>query len=164
MKQKSILKYYIGIACSLLMCMTSCNDLDLAPTNKFSDLNYWDSPEKASAMLSKGYELMMDAEYYFANERLSDNLYEGRGSTSEKEITSGIATAATARFINEWSKCYEGIRACHTFLENVDEVPDMDEALRTRMKAEARYIRASLFFRLACHYGDVPLFDRCTSV
>lgn len=27
------------------------------------------------------------------------------------------------------------------------------------MKAEARFIRAMLFFRLANNYGDVPLFD-----
>ena len=33
----------------------------------------------------------------------------------------------------------------------------MDEILKTRMKAEARFIR--LFFRLASQYGDVPLFD-----
>ena len=50
-------------------------------------------------------------------------------------------------------------KTCHTFLENVDNVPDMDEALNIRMKAEARFIRAFLYFRLTTQYGDVPLFD-----
>jgi len=35
----------------------------------------------------------------------------------------------------------------------------MDDALKARMKAEARFIRAFLYFRLTTQYGDVPLFD-----
>lgn len=159
MNKKSI-KYYAGIACLVLASFTSCNDLDLAPTNKFTDLNYWTSKEKASSVLSMAYSQMMGSDYFFANERLSDNLYEGRGSTDEKLITSGQADAALKRFSEEWKKCYEGIKTCHIFLENVDRVPNMDETLRTRMKAEARFIRASLFFRLVNHYGDVPFFDK----
>ena len=152
-------KYRIGIIVVFLALFTSCNDLDLAPTNKFTDLNYWTSEEKASAVLSMAYSQMFDANYFFANERLSDNLYEGRGNTDEKIITSGQADAALGRFANEWKNCYEGIKTCHTFLENIDLVPAMDETLKTRMKAEARFIRAFLFFRLASQYGDVPLFD-----
>lgn len=152
-------KYRIGIVWMLLAFFTSCNELDLAPTNKFTDLTYWTSTEKASAVLSMAYSQMFDANYFFANERLSDNLYEGRGNTDEKIITSGQADAALGRFANEWKNCYEGIKSCHMFLENVDRVPDMDETLKARMKAEARFIRAFLFFRLANQYGDVPLFD-----
>ncbi|MGD9557871.1 MAG: RagB/SusD family nutrient uptake outer membrane protein [Mangrovibacterium sp.] len=157
--RKRIITYRVGIVSMLLALFASCNDLDLAPTNKFTDLNYWTSPDKASAVLSMAYSQMFDANYFFANERLSDNLYEGRGNSDEKIITSGQADAALGRFANEWKSCYEGIKTCHTFLEYVDVVPDMDEALKTRMKAEARFIRASLFFRLASQYGDVPLFD-----
>lgn len=158
--KKKLFNYYIGVACMILASFTSCNELDLAPTNKFTDLTYWSSPEKASAVLSKAYSQMYGSDYFFANERLSDNLYEGRGNTNEKTITAGQADAALGRFDEEWKKCYEGIKTCHTFLENVDRVPGMDEALKTRMKAETRFIRAFLFFRLASHYGDVPLFEQ----
>ena len=44
----NFLKYSTGIACLVLATFTSCNDLDLAPTNKFTDLNYWTSEAKAS--------------------------------------------------------------------------------------------------------------------
>ncbi|HCC50653.1 MAG TPA: RagB/SusD family nutrient uptake outer membrane protein [Porphyromonadaceae bacterium] len=155
-----ILKYYAGAVGLLLILFSSCNDLDLAPTNKFTDLNYWTSTEKASAVLSMGYSQMFGAEQFFVNERLSDNLYEGRGNTNEKMITSGQALPSLTRFSDEWKKCYEGIKTCHIFLENVDRISDMDEALKTRMKAEARFIRAYLFFRLTSHFGDVPLFDK----
>ena len=159
MKRNKLLKYITGIA-GFIFLFPSCNDLDLAPTNKFSDFEYWSSTEKASAVLNKSYEQMFGANYYFANERLSDNLFEGRGNSDEKTITNGQANPALSRFSGEWKDCYEGIKTCHIFIENVDRVPDMDDALKTRMKAEARFIRASLFFRMSCHYGDVPLFDR----
>ncbi|MDR0572577.1 MAG: RagB/SusD family nutrient uptake outer membrane protein [Tannerella sp.] len=157
---KNILKYRTWVAiCMITILFSSCNELDLAPTNKFTELNYWTSPEKASAVLSMGYSQMFGAEQFFVNEKLSDNLYEGRGNTNEKIITSGQADPSLGRFSGEWQKCFEGIKTCHTFLENVDRVPDMDETLKARMKAEARFIRAFLFFRLAGHYGDAPLFD-----
>lgn len=156
--KKKLLYYFLAISTTVVMSY-SCNELDLAPTNRFTDLNYWTSTEKATAVLSMAYSQMFNAGYFFANERLSDNLYEGRGNTDEKIITAGQADAALGRFANEWRDCYAGIKTCHTFLENVDIVPDMDEELKTRMKAEARFIRASLFFRLANHYGDVPLFE-----
>lgn len=157
MKTKII--QYITIILATLVTFSSCNDLDLAPTNKFTDTNYWTSTEKAAAVLNMAYSQMFNANYFFANERLSDNLYEGRGNTDEKIITSGQADAALGRFANEWKECYEGIKTCHIFIDNVDLVPDMDVALKERMLAEIRFIRASLFFRLANHYGDVPLFD-----
>ena len=153
------LKYFTGIACSIMLLFISCNDLDLAPTDRFTDLNYWTSPEKATAVLSQAYNQMYNADYFFSTERLTDNLYEGRGSSNEKLITSGVALPDNGRFSGEWSTCYSGIKTCHTFLENVDRVPNMDETLKARMKAEARFVRAFLFFRLTCHYGDVPLFD-----
>ena len=157
---KKIFIYNTGFVFSIFLLFVSCNDMDLAPTNRFTEFNYWSSADKAAAVLSTAYGQMFGANYYFANERLTDNLYEGRGTpSSEKLITTGQADAANGRFSGEWSACYSGINTCHTFLENVDRVPDMNEALKARMIAEARYIRASLFFRLATHYGDVPLFD-----
>lgn len=157
--KKKLIKYYTAILSLLLLVLPACNDLDLAPTDKYTDLNYWTSPEKASAVLSMAYSQMFSASYFFANERLSDNLYEGRGNSDEKIITSGQADAALGRFANEWKNCYEGIKTCHTFLENIDRVPKMEETLKERMIAEARFIRASLFFRLTTQYGDVPLFE-----
>jgi hypothetical protein len=157
MKTK-IIQYTIILTVALLS-LASCNDLDLAPTNRFTDANYWTSTEKAAAVLNMAYSQMFGSNYFFANERLSDNLYEGRGNTDEKIITSGQADAALGRFANEWKNCYEGIKTCHIFLDNVDRVPNMDVALKARMIAEVRFIRASLFFRLTNHYGDVPFFD-----
>lgn len=158
--RNKIMKYvFSGIVCVSMALFTSCNDLDLVPTNKFTDPTYWTSPEKASAVLSMAYSQLMNSGTFFSNEKLSDNLYQGRGNDDEKIFTSGQADAALGMFASRWKSCYEGIATCHTFLENVDRVSNMDESLKARMKAEARFIRAFIFFRMVNQYGDVPWFD-----
>ena len=157
MKQK-FRKYYIGIVSILLIFLTACNDLNQVPTGQFTDATYWYSSDKASYVLNMAYNQMMGDGYFFANEALTDNLFVTRTS-DEKLISSGIANSTTGRFSNEWKDSYGGIRTCNTFLENVDRVPNMDGTLKARMKAEARFIRASLFFRLTTWFGDVPLFN-----
>lgn len=160
-----IMKYiFSGIVCMSLLLFTACNELDLAPTNKFTDPTYWTSTEKASAVLSMAYSQMFDAGRFFSDEKLTDNLYQGRGNPDEKIITSGQADAALGLFRDRWKKAFEGIKTCHVFLENVDRVPGMNEALKARMKAETRFIRAYIFFTLSNHYGDVPLFDHDVTV
>lgn len=157
MKMK-MLKYILGIILSVPV-LISCNDLELAPANKFTEENYWTSTEKANMVLNMAYNQMYNNDYYFKTEALSDNLYEGRGSSSERIISSGQADASNGRFADEWKDCYAGIKTCHTLLENIDRVPNIDATLKNRMIAEARFIRAWLYFRLTTWYGDVPLFD-----
>ncbi|MDP4204964.1 MAG: RagB/SusD family nutrient uptake outer membrane protein [Bacteroidota bacterium] len=161
--RKKLKKYYIGIIPIILIFFTSCNSLDQVPTGEFTDGTYWYSSDKASYVLNMAYNQMMNANYFFANEALTDNIFSCRTS-DEKLISSGIANASTGRFANEWSDCYGGIRTCNTFLENVDRVANMDIGLKARMKAEARFIRASLFFRLTTWYGDIPLFNKNITV
>ena len=58
--------------------------MDLVPTNKFTEGNYWTSPEKADMVLNMAYNQMYNSDYFFKTEALSDNIYEGRGSSAEK--------------------------------------------------------------------------------
>ena len=156
-------KYNIGILLLMVIALASCNSLNQVPTGEFTDATYWYSTDKASYVLNMAYNQMMSASYFFADEALSDDIYSCR-TCDEKLISSGIANSTTGRFANEWSDCYAGIRTCNTFLENVDRVTDMDSTLKTRMKAECRFIRAYLFFRLTTWYGDVPLFEKNLTV
>lgn len=74
-----------------------------------------------------------------------------------KTIGNGQATSSTALFDDVWKSIYSGIKTAHTLLENIDRVP-MDEGRKNRMKAEARFVRAFLFFQATNWYGDVPFF------
>jgi hypothetical protein len=143
----------------LLVLSAGCVDLDVTPTDEFTDETYWTSPEKAASLLNMAYRQMNNPGWVFRDERLSDNLYNSYGNDNVRVVSNGQANATNTLFNDVWKDCYAGVKTTHTFLENVDRVP-MDEKLRERMKAEARFIRAFLYFHLTNWYGDVPFFTQ----
>lgn len=151
-------KYTRGILYASLWMLAGCVGLDVAPTDQFTDETYWTSEDKASSVLNMAYRQMNSPAQVFRDERLSDNLYNGYGNDDVRIIGNGQATASTGLFNDVWGNLYAGIKTTHTFLANVDRVEDMSEDTRTRMKAEARFIRAFLYFQLTNWYGDVPFF------
>lgn len=58
-----------------------------------------------------------------------------------------------------WSNSYYGIRQANIFLANIDKipVPAANPKRTIGFKAEARFIRAFLYFELLKRYGGVPL-------
>lgn len=158
------IKYITTIIFSGCILLTSCVKLDVAPLNKFTEANYWTSTNKASAVLNMAYRQMYSSDNLFSNEMISDNVYSGYGNNNEKLIVTGQADASNGRFASEWDDCYGGIKTVHTFLANIDRVPNMNPALKERMKAEARFIRAFLYLRLVTNFGDVPFFTKDISL
>ena len=162
---KKLLIYKMGIVLLLVGGVISCNDLSLAPSNEFTEENYWTSSDKAEMVLNTAYSQMSNATYFFYNAALSDNAYMGRGdAASVSTIAQGNHNPSTNRFNNQWDLHYSGIKTTHVFLENIDNVSDMDESVKARMKAEARFIRAWHYFRLTNWFGDVPHFTEDISV
>lgn len=160
---KGIMKRKITIYSHLVLMVaglfvTGCVKLDVTPTNKFTDETYWTSEDKANSVLNMAYRQMFNSDYFMTNEILSDNVYNGYGTSNEKLIATGLADASNGRFESEWGAAYGGIKTCHTFLANVDRVTSMSQLLRDRRKAEIRFIRASLYLELTTWYGDVPHF------
>ena len=156
---KSLYNYTFAILLTLFF--TGCKELDLAPENSFTDLTYWTSEAKAQSVLNTAYSQMFSSEYFFYNEALSDNAYNGRGDTEgAASLASGIHDPSLGRIKDEWNFHYQGIKSCNILLENIDRVTDMDEERRERMKAEARFLRAFQHFQLMSWFGDVPLLER----
>lgn len=150
-------KLIFNYICMLCLILVSCNDLDQFPINKFIDATYWTSEEKASSILSQGYNRMDNAANIFNLERVTDNIFVAK-ATDENTVGMGLADAFNGFYARFWRESYEGIKSCNILLDNIDQVP-MDDNRKNRMKAEARFIRAYLFFRLTTQYGDVPHFD-----
>lgn len=162
------MKSFKNISWLLLLFITtvsSCKKLDLVPTDRFTDVNYWTSTPKANGVLNTAYSQMFTASRFFLNEALSDNAYNGRGDNEgAASLASGTYDASLGRVKSEWNDHYSGIKTCNLFLDNVDKVADMDLTLKARMKAEARFLRAFQYFQLMTWFGDVPLFDKDISL
>jgi hypothetical protein len=134
-----------------------CKKLDLAPTDRFSDLTFWKTDANVYSALYNNYSLMYNSQLFFYNEALSDNAYSSTGDYNL--IASGNATSSTAKFQGDWAYYYSTIKSCNIFLENIDKNTTLAEDVKTRLKAETRFIRAFEHFNLTKWYGDVPLID-----
>ena len=144
-----------------VLLLAGCKQLDLAPENAFTDLNFWTSQAKAQTVLNTAYGQMYNSTYFFFNEALSDNAINIRGDEAgAASLANGTYDASLGRIQQEWNFHYTGIKTCNIFLENVDRVSDMTDEVRNRMKAEARFIRAFHHFQLMTWFGDVPLLRR----
>lgn len=55
-----------------------------------------------------------------------------------------------------WEALYKGINNANMLLENIDKA-DMDESVRTRIKGEARFLRAYFHFLLVQGWYEVPI-------
>ncbi|MEO6547599.1 MAG: RagB/SusD family nutrient uptake outer membrane protein [Ferruginibacter sp.] len=144
--------YILAIAAVLA---SGCKKLDLAPTDTFSELNFWTVNENVNNALNNNYSLMYNSELYFYNESLSDNAYSNSGDYGV--ISAGFYTPSLSKFKNDWAYYYSTIKSCNLFLEGIDQNKKLPAATIMRMKAEVRFIRAFAHFNLTNWYGDVPL-------
>lgn len=155
----------VGMVAMVIVLFTGCKKLDLIPEDEFTESTYWTSEAKARSVLNTAYSQMSNSAAFFYNEALSDNAVMGRGDAQgASSISRGTHDPSLARFNEEWRQSYAGIKTTNIFLENVDRVPDVDEATKNRMKAEARFIRALKHFQLMTWFGDVPLISQDVSL
>ncbi|NBB31379.1 RagB/SusD family nutrient uptake outer membrane protein [Cellulophaga sp. BC115SP] len=154
-------KISIAIA-AVCLNLSACKQLDLAPTDRFSELTFWKIDQNVNNALYNNYSLMYDSNSYFYLDATSDNAYSPQGNSSGNAdaITSGSFTATLPRFRNDWGNYYKLIKSCNLFLENVDKNTTLPAATIARLKAETRFLRAFAHFNLTKWYGDVPLLDR----
>lgn len=149
---------YIILSCVGSLVLFSCNNLDQEPTDKYTDVTFWKSADNAESIVNMAYSQMYGAGKLWNDEGLSDNVIEGRDNNDGRMIRNGLADPSLGRFASEWKWGYEGIKTCHKFLENIDRVPKMSASLKEQRKAEIRFIRAFIYFRLVNFYGDIPFF------
>ncbi len=156
---------YLGLA-SLLVVPSACNEsfLDTDPQGKESGSVFWQNQEDATKAVNAMY----------ANLRGWNNLafapiaVESVGSDETEKGSS----ASDATFFNEydsftvgsgdgqlggfWEGQYQNINYANQVLGNIPAI-SMDETLKARYIAEAKFIRAYSYFRLVRAFGDVPL-------
>lgn len=146
----------------VLITAAGCKKLDIAPTDRFSDLTFWKVNANVYNALYNNYSLIYNNNIYFNTEAISDNAYSTSGDLSL--IASGNATALTAQFANNWGSYYAAIRSCNDFLAHIDQNTTLSADTISRLKAETRFIRAFEHFNLTKWYGDVPIVDHDATV
>jgi hypothetical protein len=124
--------------------------------NGYSTLFYglnWDWSARGNKMNMGLPESLTDNfQSYLTWDNLNRIYYNGKYNATEENGS----TAYNYNLEGSW----EGIRKGWIFIENVDRVPDMDDALKARLKGEARMIIACHYADMFRHFGGLPLLYR----
>lgn len=153
---KRIIYFIAGI-----LLLASCSDfLDRNPLSEIANENFWNTETDATAALTGCYSGWFYIDDIIYLDCVSDNSYNPFSWEGYQVQATGLATPA------DYGYSYfdfTTIVRCNNFLENIDR-PEMDEGLRARYKAEARFLRAWRYFLIVTLYGDAPLFTNVLSI
>jgi len=156
-------KIYIPILL-LLFSFSACKDfLEVNPTDRFTQNTYWTTKDQAEAALNATYASLYYNVYEARAvylEALTPNAYQYNGDYNI--ISRGLHNAATGFFNEAWNGSYKGIGRANNLLANIDKV-NMDNALKERYKAEAKFLRALYYFPLWNLFGGAPLITDATN-
>lgn len=166
------------LAGGLALSMASCRkELDQAPQTAFSNETFWTSEQNALLALTGVYrgniQMTKGAEFSATDwwsyygllfmEMATDNAYDRRGDNSVvSNLTNGNNTPSNGILGEYWSSSYSRIARCNYFLENVSKTPVEQDKLN-RMIADARFIRACVYFYMSQYFQDVPLVTKTLS-
>lgn len=142
------------MAAAVIFASCTKDFLDRQPLDEYSEASLWSSAKDAKTALNGCYSGWESGDRVVYMDCASDNGYnqfpwEGYTALGNMELLTATNTGA-----GMWG--FGTIQRCNWFLANVDKTP-MDETLKTRMKSEARFIRAYNYLNAALVYGDYPL-------
>lgn len=89
----------------------------------------------------------------------SDNVEKGStpsDATFMNNFDNFTATSTEGSLSGFWNGEYQQINLCNQVLDNIPAIA-MNDALKTRYLAEAKFVRGYCYFRLVRAFGDVPL-------
>jgi hypothetical protein len=158
--------------------LVGCEDiLDVKPTDMISEEAVKNDPVLVDAYLNKVYSMMR-----FQTGQRNGNSFGGN-NTERNEATLGVVAGelnifaawqepfkAAVKIINEngahgdmeyWP--YPNIRSANEILQILEEAT-FDEAMIRQKSAEARWLRAFMYFELVKRYGGVPLITEPQSI
>jgi starch-binding outer membrane protein, SusD/RagB family len=164
MKTKSKIIY---LALAISGFLTSCSDsfLDRPALSSVTSDNFYktsDDLQRATAALySGGIWGAWTAECYLPiGEVLSGNMVLGYNG-SAVELNTFSLTGYNSGLITEWRTMYNLIAHANTTIHAIEELAakDIPKADANAALAEAKFMRAYAYFRLAMLWGEVPIID-----
>lgn len=152
MKNKFIIVIY---SLSTVLCWSCKKDfLDRQPLDQYSESSLWSSAKDAEAALNGCYNGWESGTWLFYMDCASDNAFNAYPWEGYIMLGNTGLLTPTNTGNDKWN--FNTIQKCNWFLANVDKTP-MDDDLKKRMQAEARFLRAYKYFIMSQLYGDVPL-------
>lgn len=155
---------------SLLLAGMSCKKdfLDKAPDNDLTIDQVFQNRDYAQNFLSNIY-VSLPVEQRWVDNDANGNPFTGASDEMDQFYPISFSNNMNAGSwnpssyaVDPWTSNYTGIRKANIFIENIDKVPPdniFSEAMRSRLKGEAIFLRAYFHFLLTRVYGPIPVMD-----
>jgi hypothetical protein len=153
-----------------LLVLSACQKefLEKKPIVGVTEENFYRTEADAIAGINAAYATLQfqlsPAGHFrwFWGDIMSDDAIKGGSGDNDAnallQLESFRGPTNTDLLESEWGASYEGIYRANVVLEKVPPI-EMDAALKARILAEARFIRAWNFYNLVTMFGGVPLAD-----
>lgn len=159
---KNIKSYISLFFLAALLLSSACEDfLEQEPLGDLSTESFYNSQSDAvlaTNAIYNAYRAWFVTGGFPIADIMSDDMVKGSSPQDGADlnlINNFAFTPSEGAFSNIWSALFVGVRRANIVLEEVPEI-EMDESLKTRLLAEAHFLRAAFYFELARSYGDLP--------
>ena len=162
----------LTLLCVGLLFATGCDSfLETTPQGNLTTENFYESPADAEKAIAAAYSGLQDPgvdfqlPYYitFGNVASDDARKGGESGNDQPDIQAvqNFVHNPTNAYVNiAWTQLYQGVRLANLVIDRIPSI-EMDEALKTRYIAEAKFLRAYYYHYLLLHFGldgeGVPL-------
>lgn len=167
---------YISILAASSLAISSCGKkfLDKQPLAASVDANYY----RTDAELITGINAAYDPLNWYQSEGKSSStpIFEfiwgdicsddalgggdNSGDVRYTQIGNFESSSSSAFLAGVWKNQYIGIRRCNIILEKAPIAPSASAAIKTRVQAEAKFLRAYYHFYLYRMFGTVPYITK----
>lgn len=149
------------VAAALLIFASSCSEkyLNLSPPTTIPVGQYFKSQADITAALNGAYGGLRGyySSFFVMAEVPTDNTESNPRADSfigDFDRYSWVVTNGS--ITSSWSSSYAIIARCNILIEKSEAV-QMDATLKARYQAEAKFLRALMYFNLVRFFGDVPI-------
>ncbi|WP_077923423.1 RagB/SusD family nutrient uptake outer membrane protein [Spirosoma sp. 209] len=165
------MKKNILLGILLMGGLSACNVLEQTPESNFTPTNFYRNADDAKAAVSTVYDPLASPNLYaqvmwIIQDQATDDAEWGGGRSTanqpKNDLDKYTFTPATSTFQSVWTTLYQGINRANTVISRLPAIP-MDEALKARYIAEARFMRGFYYFTLVRLFGGVPLITTETT-
>jgi starch-binding outer membrane protein, SusD/RagB family len=144
----------------------SCSDkLDLQPVGSLAAGNFYKTEADAIASVSACYNTLLriggqgngtDTGWQPIGDLWSSDVEPHADIVDYAQIQQYILIPNNQTVRTQWRIGYAGIYLANLALQKIPDI-QMDETLKTRLLAEAKFVRAWWYFRLVNQFGNIPL-------
>jgi hypothetical protein len=163
---KNIGSRLAALVMTAVFLTAGCSDefLDVPPQGQQPDEEFWVTADDAAKAVNAMYANLRGwtqvAFAAIAVESLGSDDAEKGSSPSDATFLNNFdnytATSTEGQLLDFWTGQFQSINLANQVLDNVPDI-QMDENLKQRYFAEAKFIRAYAYFRLVRAFGGVPL-------